>query len=100
MSTLKFYLGLIKLIDSTSRELGLDSLTESDRQVLNMLWEVADQNTARSSLSYETFAEMIDRKGIVVSRSQFFKSLKKLEDVALIKRIDGPRSSTYQLKAE
>jgi DNA-binding MarR family transcriptional regulator len=100
MSTLKFYLGLIKLIDSTSKELGLDSLTDSDRQVLNMLWEVADQNSAKASLSYEVFLDSAIAKGIKVSRSQFFKSLKKLEDVELIKRVEGPRSSTYQLKAE
>lgn len=100
MSTLKFYLGLIKLIDSTSRELGLDALTDSDRQVLNMLWEVADQNTARASLSYESFLETALARDIKVSRSQFFKSLKKLEDVQLIERIEGPRSSTYKLRAE
>lgn len=100
MSTLKFYLGLIKLIDSTSRELGLDSLTDSDRQVLNMLWEVADQNTAKAALSYESFVETAQLRDINVSRSQFFKSLKKLEDVQLIKRVEGPRSSTYQLRAE
>ena len=100
MSTLKFYLGLIKLIDSTSKELGLDSLTDSDRQVLNMLWEVADQNSAKASLSYEVFSDSAIAKGIKVSRSQFFKSLKKLEDVELIKRVEGLRSSTYQLKAE
>lgn len=99
MSSLRFFLDLIRLIDSTARELGVDGLTESDRQVLNTLWKVADQKSGEASLSYERFVDNEVEVGSV-SRSQFFKSLKKLEDSKLISRVEGPRSSRYRLNLE
>ena len=100
MAKLNFYLGLIRQLDSVAHELGLGSLTDSDRIVLIMLWEVADKNTAQATLSFELFAEMTKKQEIIVSRSQYFKSLKKLDDVGLITRIEGPRSGTYQLQSD
>ncbi len=99
MSSLRFFLDLIRLIDSTARELGVDGLTDSDRQVLNTLWKVADQNSGEATLSYERFVENEIETGSV-SRSQFFKSLKKLEECNLITRVAGPRSSRYRLNLE
>lgn len=96
MSSLRFFLDLLRLIDSTARELGVEGLTEADRQVLNVLWKVADQNSGEAALSYERFLENEVEEGSV-SRSQFFKSLKKLEDCHLIERVAGPRSSRYKL---
>lgn len=96
MSSLRFFLDLLRLIDSTAREIGVDGLTEADRQVLNVLWKVADQNSGEAALSYERFLENEVEEGSV-SRSQFFKSLKKLEESRVIERISGPRSSRYKL---
>lgn len=100
MSTLKFFLSLIRLIDSTTNDLGLGSLTESDRVVLLALWNEIDEKTSHASLSFDLFAQRAKEQDTVVSRSQFFKSLKKLEDLELIKRVDGARSATYKLRAE
>ena len=100
MSTLKFFLSLIRLIDSTTNDLGLGSLTDSDRVVLLALWNEVDEKTSHSSLSFDLFAQRTKEQDTVVSRSQFFKSLKKLEDLELIKRVDGVRSATYKLRAE
>lgn len=100
MTKLKFFLSLIRQMDSAANELGLGSLTDSDRIVLIALWDVADKNTSQAALGFDQFAEITKQQEIVVSRSQFFKSLKKLEDVQLIKRIEGARSATYQLRAE
>ena len=100
VARLSFYLGLIRQMDSAAQELGLGSLTDSDRIVLIILWDVADKNASQATLSFELFSELTKKQEIVVSRSQFFKSLKKLEEVGLITRIDGPRSGTYKLKSE
>lgn len=99
MSSLRFFLDLLQFIDSSARELGVDGLTESDRQVLNTLWKVADHNSGEASLSYERFMDNEIEAGSV-SRSQFFKSLKKLEESNLISRVAGPRSSSYRLNIE
>lgn len=87
-------------MDSAANALGLGSLTDSDRIVLIKLWDVLDQKSSLATLSHEKFEELTKKQEIEVSRSQFFKSLKKLEDIGLITRVDGPRSSTYQLRRE
>lgn len=100
MSRLKFFLGLIRQLDSIAHELGLGSLTDSDRIVLIALWDCADKTSSEVSLGFEHFAEITKKQEILVSRSQFFKSLKKLEAAGLITRIGGVRSQTYSLKSE
>lgn len=100
MGQLAFYLQLIRQMDSAANELGLGSLTDSDRIVLIALWDVVDQKTFHASLSHDRFEELTKKQEIEVSRSQFFKSLKKLEDIGLIQRVDGQRSSTYRLRSE
>ena len=100
MTKLRFFLGLVRQLESASIELGLGSLTDSDRIVLIALWDVVDKKTYQSNLGYDRFAEMTEKQEIVVSRSQFFKSINKLEDLKLITRVGGSRSGTYQLRAE
>lgn len=100
MPNLKFYLSLIRQMDSAANELGLGSLTDSDRIVLIALWDVVDQKTFNATLSHERFEELTKKQEIEVSRSQFFKSLKKLEGIGLIQRVAGQRSSTYLLRSE
>ncbi|NRP09705.1 MULTISPECIES: hypothetical protein [unclassified Marinobacterium] len=97
MGKLNFFLQLIRQMDSAANDLGLGSLTDSDRIVLVKLWDALDQKSSQATLSHEKFEELTRKQEIEVSRSQFFKSLKKLEDIGLIKRIGGPRSATYQL---
>lgn len=95
MSTLKFYLGLIRLVDNAASELGLSELTYSDRLVLIALWDGADKANGEVKLTFEAFSETVNQDEVLVSRSQFFKSIKQLLDKGVIKRIEGVRDSSY-----
>ena len=46
MGDIRFFVGLVKLLDDSATELGLGSLTELDRQVLAALWDKAPQTAA------------------------------------------------------
>ena len=100
MSSLKFYLGLIRLVDDAAGSLGLAELTYSDRIVLIALWDKADKATGVVKLSFEEFEEVVNKDEIRVSRSQFFKSVKLLLDKGVIKRVGGVRDSSYSFVDE
>lgn len=100
MSSLKFYLGLIRLVDDAAGSLGLTELTYSDRIVLISLWDKADKTSGEVRLSFEEFAESVNQDEIRVSRSQFFKSVKLLLDKGVIKRVGGVRDSSYSFVDE
>lgn len=95
MSSLKFYLGLIRLVDNAAIELGLSELTYSDRLVLIALWDSADKANGEVKLTFEAFSETVNQNEVLVSRSQFFKSINQLLDKGVIKRIGGVRDASY-----
>jgi len=96
MQSLKFYLGLVRLLHDAETELGLSELTESDRAIYLALWELSDKASKRITLNYDSF---IREQGATAdcSRAQFYKTLKRLETLKLIERLGSPRSATYQL---
>ena len=95
MSSLKYFLGLVSMVDAAADSLGLSELTYSDRLVLISLWDKADKTSGEVRLPFEEFAEAVNQDEVRVSRSQFFKSIKLLLDKGVIKRIGGVRDSTY-----
>jgi DNA-binding IscR family transcriptional regulator len=94
MTVLKFYLKLLSLLDSASKELGLDSLTESDRAVLRVLWEMAQKQGGEIELTYSDFLAL-QAESDNLSRAQYYKSLAALERHGLIKKVGGARSGRY-----
>lgn len=93
MSNTRTFIELNKLLVDTAAQLNLSCLTDSDRKVLVTMYDVACKNTLEATLSHEKFSELDND----VSRSQFFKSINKLQGVKVIERIGGPRESKYKL---
>lgn len=93
MTDLKFFMGLLTLVTSAEEELGLQGLSQKDKQVLQALWTQKD-NTQCIDMTYETFCQLSDQTSI--SRSQYFKSIQKLLEKHLIERVGTPRSHTFK----
>ena len=101
MTNIKFFLGLVRMLADASDELGLTGLTESDRTIYMLLWEAADKSSRHLEVRYEEFfVDVVSGPGVKFSRAQFYKTLKKLEDLKLIERVGGPRSARYHLLGE
>ena len=52
-----------------------------------------------TKVTYDELNELISEEGLVISRAQFYKSLRALESLELISRSGPPRSATYQINA-
>jgi hypothetical protein len=97
MSSDRFYVGLIKMLNQAEVELDIADLTESDRNVLLLLWESSHPNTLEVYANYESYTVLAAKMNMKISRPQFFKSLRRLVEFELIKRIGSPRSGHFQL---
>ena len=100
MTNLKFFLGLVRMLADASDELGLTGLTETDRTIYMLLWEAADKSSRQLEVRYEEFVDAVSGPGVKFSRAQFYKTLKKLEELKLIERVGSPRSARYHLLGE
>jgi len=93
MANLKSYLNIVNLMFETEKAMGLESVTESDRAVLVLLWNKSQQGRKDFTVTYE---DLFENGELVVSRAQFYKTMSKAKKLKLIERIGSPRSATYQ----
>ncbi|GEM_PF-379618 len=100
MSSLRLFLGLLKMANHAAEDVGLSNLTNSDREVLLMLWKLSGEGEEVFKASYEDLFEGSSHGDDVISKSQFYKSIKSLEKINLLSRVGGPRSQTYRLEGE
>jgi len=98
---LTLYANLLRLLLDSEEELGISGLTESDRQVLLSVVEISKSSRDSNcvfKLKYESVISSFTDKGIDrISKTQFFRSIKKLESLQLIRKVGGERSSNYVL---
>lgn len=98
MSSIKFFVDLIKLMDDSASALGLNELSDIDRQTLVVLWDSCEAGERTTEIDYSAFKAMLLSKfNRTISRAQFYKSLKVLENHGTIRRIGSERSQTYEL---
>ena len=93
MANLKSYLNIVNLMFETEKAMGLESVTESDRAVLLLLWDKSKQGRKDFTVTYE---DLFENGELDVSRAQFYKTMSKAKKLKLIERISSPRSATYQ----
>jgi hypothetical protein len=93
MANLKSYLNIVNLMFETEKAMGLESVTESDRAVLLLLWDKSKQGRKDFTVIYE---DLFENGELDVSRAQFYKTMSKAKKLKLIERIGSPRSATYQ----
>ena len=93
MTDLKFFMGLLTLLSSAEEELGLSNFSQKDKKVLHALWNQKDSDN-RVDVTYDQFCQLVGRNA--VSRSQYFKSIQRLQDAKLICKIGTARSHKYK----
>ena len=93
----QLYVQILRLLVDSEKALGLqDSLTEKDRLVLLYVLEKPQEGSEHKvKVSFDDFQSFADQEQAELSRTQFFTSMKKLEQLGFLKKIGGPRSSTY-----
>ena len=93
MTDLKFFMGLFTLISSAEEELGINNLSNKDKQVLKAFWDCRDSNNG-IDITYDQFSQLIGTNAI--SRSQYFKSIQNLIDAKLICKVGSVRSHKFK----
>ena len=93
MPDLKAYLNIVNLLIDTEKELGLETVTESDRTIFILLWQLSNSGKKTVTATYEQLAE---QHGLSASRAQFYKTITKAKTLGLIEQIGSPRSATYK----
>ncbi len=89
------YLNLLNRVDDAARQLGLVGLSESDRAVAVILWGHRDKQSGHCHIGFDEFEQLATQRQLSISRAQYFKSLKQLEQHELIRRVNGERSAHY-----
>lgn len=91
------FVGLLSMLQSASKELGIENLTKSDEQVLCVLWELAHDDNVK--VNYEKFLAVSEELDFKISRAQFYKSIRLFEKKNIITKIGSERSHTYKIAA-
>jgi len=90
---LKAYLNIVNLLIDTEKQLGLEAVTESDRVIFILLWQLSNSGMKTVTATYEELAE---QHGLSASRAQFYKTITKAKKLGLIEQVGSARSATYQ----
>ena len=99
MSNLKMFIGFLRLADAAANELGLKSLTASDKKVLLFLWEMMEHSEQKNQSFKITFSDFEKNNQIEVtkiSKGQFYKSLNTFIKLKYLRRIGSARSAMYR----
>lgn len=99
MSNVRFFLGLLKMTSDAAEEVGLEGLTNADRDVLLLVWEQYADGATEKEIQCDAILEQAAAMGKKISKAQFYKSMKILENFNIIKRVNSPRSQTYMFMA-
>ena len=86
-------MSLLQLTNKAAEELNVSSLTNTDKNVLLHIWNATHEGQEDFISNYEELP--IKLKDI--SKSQFYKSIKKLLDEGIIEKVGSERSGTYQM---
>ena len=66
------YAKLVRLLWDSTKELNLQSLTESDRMIYMLLVETSKKGLTK--VTYDELNELISEEGLVISRARFIKA--------------------------
>ena len=86
-------MSLLELTNSAAEELNFCDLTNTDTDILLHIWNSTHEGEDEYYASYDEF--LTASKDI--SKSQFYKSIKKLLDEGIIEKVGSERSGTYQM---
>ena len=94
MSNLQILANLINMADTMERELKLQHLTTSDKQVLSAIVLLSDDKSDNAHLDDLKKHQLVSD----IPLPSLYKSLKHLIQVGLITKIGSERSGIYQLR--
>ena len=93
MSNIQILANLIQMADTMERELKLQHLTTSDKQVLSAIVLLSDDESDNAHLDDLKKHQLVSD----IPLPSLYKSLKHLIQVGLITKIGSERSGIYQL---
>ena len=93
MDKFKLYMSLLQLTNKAAEELNVSSLTNTDKDVLLHIWNATHEGHEDFISNYEELPDTLQD----ISKSQFYKSIKKLLDEDIIEKVGSERSGTYQM---
>ena len=97
MANLKSYLNIVNLMFETEKAMGLESVTESDRVVLLLLWDKSKQGRKDFTVTYE---DLFENGELDVSRAQFYQTIRKAIEMKLIYRVGSSRAGRYKFVSD
>ena len=92
MVNLKIYIAMLKLAQDASLELGLDGLSKTDQIIMTTLYK--NFSDEEFSITYDQCLSLLNNSNI--SKTQFYKSIKKLIDENIIEKVGPQRSHKYK----
>jgi len=93
MEKLQFYVSLLQLANIATEDFNISDLTSSDKDILLHIWNETHEGKDDYSANYDGL--LMHLKGI--SKSQFYKSIKKLMNKGLVIKVGTERSATYRM---
>ena len=90
------YLKLLELIEDAEKELDILSLTSKDKIVLRSVIKKF-KNKNKIKILYNDFCNENNEKSLLVSRAQFYESIKNLINKNILNKVGRERGSTFQL---
>lgn len=86
---------LIRVLWDATKELKLQSLTESDLLIYMLFVESAIDGQV--TMTFARFMDLCQVEGIKISKAQYYKSIRTLESAKLLQRISSERSHRYAI---
>ena len=93
MEKLQFYVSLLQLANIATEDFNISDLTSSNKDILPHIWNETHEGKDDYSANYNDL--LMHLKGI--SKSQFYKSIKKLMNKGLVIKVGTERSATYRM---
>ena len=95
MVNIKTFIAVLKLTEETAGQLGLESLTPTDRYILTAIWDKHESQKDSFVLQFDGFARDCENDGMLISKAQFYKSIRRFLSMGIILKLGGERSCSY-----
>ena len=93
---LKLYFNFLRLLLDEQNRLGLNHLTESDRRVLLVLWEMSNNGKDEFRVTYKKCLALLGEQ--FISKAQFYQTIKKAIEIEMLIRKDSSRTGRYKFQ--
>lgn len=90
-------MNLLNMTNQAAEELNLADLTNSDKELLLLIWQMSSHGKEDVIATYDEVISVSGKKDDFMSKSQFYKSINALLRNDILLKIGSERSKTYRL---